>query len=327
MSFPYSSTFWKEKKTRSLSRAEIYSQILDGQICADLEQLPLEEIAQEASRTFKNTSQNAEVVSWVFEGVLHQILIKPQFFQYGLMPISENCTQGARLESTKLPALAGKFGCLMYHPEPEPSLERPVGSVVLEPLKLKTYGNHTASAAQATQLPVSVLQGPERIYEADTVATICRNVEEMESQTGLIFEDDIDDLDFYKLAIIQIEQEKYFLQRHLHEPPGVMVAVTTSCTSPGEAIDSLLAAFNMTTNDLSWQHDSVHFTPHELWRQDDNGNQVLIETCPCRADAIQKARIFTERGHRQLYWAQRVKETVQSKSNQGHSNSQNRHEE
>lgn len=307
MSFPYSSTFWKEKKPRNLSRAEIYRQMLDGQTCDDLELLPLEQIALEASRTFKNTSQHDDIVSWVYEGALHQILIKPQYFRYGLEPLSENYTLEARLESTKLPALAGQFGCLMYHPEPEPSLERPVGSIVLEPLQLKIRGNQTASDSPATQLPASILQGPERIYEADTIATICKTIEELESATGLIFEDDIDDLDYYKLAIIQIDNEKYFLQRHLNETPGIMVAITTTCTSPSEALDALLVAFNMTTSDLSWHHDSLHFTPHELWRQDDNGNQVLIETCPCRADALQKARIFTERGHRQLYWAQRVK--------------------
>jgi hypothetical protein len=307
VSFPYSSTFWKEKKPRKLSRAEIYRQITTGQLCDDLELLPLEQIALEASRTFKNTSQHDDIVSWVYEGALHQILIKPQYFQYGLMPVSENCMQGARFESTKLPALAGKFGCLMYHPEPELSLERPVGSIILKPLKLKAPGNQNASDSPATQLPASILQGPERIYEADTVATIRKTIEELESATGLIFEDDIDDLDYYKLAIIQIDNEKYFLQRHLNEQPGVMVAITTTCTSPGDAIDSLLVAFDMTSSDLSWHHNSVHFTPHELWRQDDNGNQVLIETCPCRADALQKARIFTERGHRQLYWAQRVK--------------------
>lgn len=307
MSFPYSSTFWKEKKPRKLSRAEIYRQITTGQSCDDLELLPAEQIALEASRTFKNTSQHADVVSWAYEGALHQILIKAQYFQYGLKPLSENCTLQARLESTKLPALAGKFGCLMYHPEPELALERPVGSIVLEPIQLKIGGNQTASDSQATQLPGSALQGAERIYEADTIATIGKTIDELESATGLIFEDDIDDLDYYKFAIIQIDNEKFILQRHLNEQPGVMVTITTTCTSPGDAIDSLLVAFDMTSDDLSWHHDSVHFTPHELWRQDDNGNQVLIETCPCRADALQKARIFTERGHRQLYWAQRVK--------------------
>ncbi|MDQ5934280.1 MAG: hypothetical protein QG574_1578 [Cyanobacteriota bacterium erpe_2018_sw_21hr_WHONDRS-SW48-000092_B_bin.40] len=63
MRFPYSSTFWKEEKTRTLSRAEICRQILDGQTCEDLELLPLEEIAQEASRTFKNTRQRSATVS------------------------------------------------------------------------------------------------------------------------------------------------------------------------------------------------------------------------------------------------------------------------
>ena len=139
------------------------------------------------------------------------------------------------------------------------------------------------------------------------MAIVDKSIEELESITGLIFEDDIDDLDSLKFAIIEIGAERYFLERHLHDSPGVTVTITTTCTSPGEAIDSLLVAFDMTSSDLSWHHNSVHFTPHELWRQDDNGNQVLIETCPCRADALQKARIFTERGHRQLYWAQRVK--------------------
>ena len=307
MSFPYSSTFWKEKRPCALSHAEIYRRILDGQLCDDLELLPLEQIALEASRTFKNTSQHADVVSWVFEGALHQILIKPHYFRYGLRDISGNRTQGASFESCKLPELAGRFGCLMYSPEYDSCLERPIGSTVLEPLALKVGGNQSNSGSQAIQLPVSQFQGPERIYRAESVAILDKSIEELESMTGLIFEDDIDGLDTLKFAIIELGAERYFLERHLNDSPGVTVTITTTCTSPGDAIDSLLVAFDMTSGDLSWHHKSVHFTPHDLWRQDDNGNQVLIETCPCRADALQKARIFTERGHRQLYWAQRVK--------------------
>lgn len=139
------------------------------------------------------------------------------------------------------------------------------------------------------------------------MAILDKSIEELESMTGFIFEDDIDGLDALKFTIIEIGVERYFLEHHLNDTSGVTVTITTTCTSPGEAIDSLLVAFDMTSSDLGWHHISVHFTPHELWRQDDNGNQVLIETCPCRADALQKARIFTDRGHRQLYWAQRVK--------------------
>lgn len=312
MSFPYRSTFWKEKRPRTLSRSEIYRQILNGQLCDDLELLPLEQIALEASLTFKNTSQHADVVSWVYEGALHQILLKPQYFQYGLLPDPDKYTQGASFESCKLPELAGKFMCLMYRPDYDTCLERPIGSTVLQPQTLKVSGNQGSSDSQPMQLPVSQFQGPERIYRAETVAILDKTIDELESMTGLIFEDDLDDLDTLKFAILEIGTERYFLERHLHDLQGISVTITTTCTSPGEAIDSLLVAFDMTSSDLGWYHQSVKFTPHELWRQDDNGNQVLIETCICRADALQKARIFTERGHRQLYWAKRAKETSQS---------------
>lgn len=43
---------------------------------------------------------------------------------------------------------------------------------------------------------------------------------------------------------------------------------------------------------------------YEVWRQDDNGNQVMIEKTCCEAEALDKVRLFTERGHKQLYWAQ-----------------------
>jgi hypothetical protein len=307
MSFPYNSTFWREKKNLSLSRAEIYSRLSDGQSCDDLELLPLEQIAQEASRTFKNTSQHENIVSWIREGALHQILLKPQYFQYGYMPISENWTQGALFEIIDFPQLAGKFGCLMYTQESDTSLEPLIGSTVLESTKLKALGNQAHCDSPPIQLPISQLQGSERIYRAETIAEINKTIEDLESRTGLIFEVDIDCLDALNFAVLEIGTECYFLERHFQAPPGVQVAVTTTSTSPGEALDLLLIAFDMTTNDLSWYHKSVKFTPHELWRQDDNGNQVLIETCICQADALQKARMFTERGHRQLYWAQRVK--------------------
>ncbi|MBS1956975.1 MAG: hypothetical protein JST89_22490 [Cyanobacteria bacterium SZAS-4] len=45
---------------------------------------------------------------------------------------------------------------------------------------------------------------------------------------------------------------------------------------------------------------------YEVWRQDDNGNQVMIEKACCEAEALDRVRLFTERGHKQLYWAQAV---------------------
>ncbi|MFT3923197.1 MAG: hypothetical protein QM778_11755 [Myxococcales bacterium] len=40
----------------------------------------------------------------------------------------------------------------------------------------------------------------------------------------------------------------------------------------------------------------------ELWRLDDNGNEVLMETLRCRAKAVSMQRTFEARGHRQSYF-------------------------
>ncbi|MEZ5424855.1 MAG: ATP-grasp domain-containing protein [Pyrinomonadaceae bacterium] len=54
-------------------------------------------------------------------------------------------------------------------------------------------------------------------------------------------------------------------------------------------------------------YDSLRFSPFDLWRQDDNGHRFLIETFPCRADAVRAMRDFEVRGHKQTYWIERKK--------------------
>lgn len=69
-----------------------------------------------------------------------------------------------------------------------------------------------------------------------------------------------------------------------------------------EKLNDLLEQLGFTTNDLDKISDAIKFTPYELWRQDDNGNQALIEVLPCRADANAKVKMYTDRGHKQMYW-------------------------
>ncbi|NJM52367.1 MAG: hypothetical protein HC846_02610 [Blastocatellia bacterium] len=54
-------------------------------------------------------------------------------------------------------------------------------------------------------------------------------------------------------------------------------------------------------------YKDIKFQPHELWRQDDNGHKFLIETFPCKADAVRAMREFEIRLHKQTYWVERVK--------------------
>jgi hypothetical protein len=71
-----------------------------------------------------------------------------------------------------------------------------------------------------------------------------------------------------------------------------------------EDLEELLIATGIASIELFWVHPSIKFQPHDVWRQDDNGNQFLVEKLPCRADAVQLAERLTARGHKQLYWAE-----------------------
>jgi hypothetical protein len=42
----------------------------------------------------------------------------------------------------------------------------------------------------------------------------------------------------------------------------------------------------------------------ELWRQDDNGNRVLIRRFDTRASAEAEVARFESLGHRQIYWVE-----------------------
>lgn len=54
-------------------------------------------------------------------------------------------------------------------------------------------------------------------------------------------------------------------------------------------------------------YKSIQLSLHELWRQDDNGHKFLIETFPCRADAVSAMKEFEARLHKQTYWVEKKK--------------------
>ncbi|CAN5272823.1 hypothetical protein BH11CYA1_BH11CYA1_50590 [soil metagenome] len=73
------------------------------------------------------------------------------------------------------------------------------------------------------------------------------------------------------------------LQRHLNATPGVTLIIPPNCSNPGGRIDAFLTAFEFTSDKLSWINESIELPEHELWRQDDNGNEAMIEKTKCRA--------------------------------------------
>lgn len=69
--------------------------------------------------------------------------------------------------------------------------------------------------------------------------------------------------------------------------------------------DGQVAGLPEKSDEMSF-YNSLKFQPHELWRQDDNGHKFLIETFPCRADAVRAMKEFEARLHKQTYWIEKV---------------------
>lgn len=49
------------------------------------------------------------------------------------------------------------------------------------------------------------------------------------------------------------------------------------------------------------------FEPYEVWRQDDNGNQYLIQITPCKAEATRLMEKLSAQLHKQIYWIEKHK--------------------
>lgn len=125
----------------------------------------------------------------------------------------------------------------------------------------------------------------------------------------------IDFADFYadglgesKIAsFITISETPFFIEEF---PFNRVVQTYIGCLYNIETLsndlDEVLEALEITTKDVFWHDEKIKFQPHQLWRQDDNGHKFLIETFPCKADAVKAMKEFEARLHKQTYWIEKV---------------------
>ncbi|MEU4731752.1 MULTISPECIES: SPOR domain-containing protein [unclassified Streptomyces] len=57
-------------------------------------------------------------------------------------------------------------------------------------------------------------------------------------------------------------------------------------------------------------NDSGALLPWLVIRQDDNGNRYRVGRYPTRAEAQKVADSLDDRGHKQLYWVERIGQTA-----------------
>lgn len=74
-----------------------------------------------------------------------------------------------------------------------------------------------------------------------------------------------------------------------------------------DAIVELFEALAIDDSDVSLIHRQVDLTRlpvWALWRQDDNGNRIEMARFRSYAKACAQEQVFTDRGHRQIYWVE-----------------------
>jgi hypothetical protein len=112
-----------------------------------------------------------------------------------------------------------------------------------------------------------------------------------------------------KIAFFVLDEK---IQFYITEFPFCQVVQTyigclESSKTLAEDLDNILESLELTSKNILFLYKEINFHPHELWRQDDNGHKFLIETFPCKADAVKAMKEFETRHYKQIYWIEKIK--------------------
>lgn len=132
----------------------------------------------------------------------------------------------------------------------------------------------------------------------------------IEEKFGFVFENIYaDGLGETKLAgFVTDFGTQFFLEEFYPntEQSIIQIGILNNGETLAPHLDEVLEVLEITSTDLSWYDEKIKFHSHELWRQDDNGHQFLIEVFLCRANAVKAMREFEARLHKQTYWVEKV---------------------
>lgn len=146
-------------------------------------------------------------------------------------------------------------------------------------------------------------------YDYRMFAEVEMNVSDLEKKFGLEFEDFYaEGLGEAKGASFIIEDgTQFFITAYL---PKQINKICIWCLNAKETLQRNLnlvfEVLEINSKDISFLYDGIELIAHELWRQDDNGHQFLIETFPCKSDAVREMKKFESRLHKQTYWVKKV---------------------
>jgi len=94
---------------------------------------------------------------------------------------------------------------------------------------------------------------------AKPIAVLNMEPSEITSKLGIVFETTRDDLDYLKAALVKVESgNQYAFVRHLHAPnTGTDILMNEKRSDIMAALDEVLHALELTSEDLKWIHPDV----------------------------------------------------------------------
>ncbi len=125
------------------------------------------------------------------------------------------------------------------------------------------------------------------------------------------FEDTTEGDDKIKVAFIEISSGRQFVLYTYPEDPAfdnnLLINGIIDAPGTGEELEDFLNALKIDKKLVGWHRDwkmdlEEFKTKWRLWRQDDNGNKMVIKVFPTEAEAEEKRREFEAKGHKQIYW-------------------------
>ncbi len=141
---------------------------------------------------------------------------------------------------------------------------------------------------------------------------------ELEIRMGVRFWEGVKDgWGAYRAAGFQMPNGRRFgLTQYLTNRPGPVVEVTCLLDEHFSTdFDDVLESLDMDLADIVSVDsgpaidERVKLVPHSVWRQDDNGSRILVQTFPCRAAATKCMRNLEDFAHKQTYWIEATSET------------------
>ena len=99
-------------------------------------------------------------------------------------------------------------------------------------------------------------------------------------------------------------------QFYLQEYPTIEIVCThigclNNPETAGEDLEEVLEVLQLDSTVIDYLYDEGQLIPHALWRQGDNGHKFLIESFPCKIDAVKAMKDFEKLHHKQTYWIEK----------------------